>query len=75
MIFEYLAGDLPSIAAVARVCGRWKEPALDELWKELPGLQPILRALRIMTLDLNPYDKTREVCSTSKVERGLTRIL
>ncbi|KAG8971119.1 hypothetical protein FRC05_011488 [Tulasnella sp. 425] len=39
-------GQLPSSA---RVCKAWNEPVLDELWKELPSLFPLLDLLGTLT--------------------------
>ena len=44
----------PDLAALARTCCAFKEPALDALWKELIDLSPLARCLPEASIQLSP---------------------
>lgn len=37
--------DPPTLAACARVCQSWKEPALDRLWRDMTSPVPLMEVL------------------------------
>ena len=44
----------PTLAALARICRAFNEPALDALWEALPNLAPIARCLPEISRELRP---------------------
>ncbi|KAG8945183.1 hypothetical protein FRC04_001162 [Tulasnella sp. 424] len=56
-IFQF--AEPPSLAVAARVCQRWNGIALDELWRSLPSIYPLLTLLvpRKWIMDATKYHK------------------
>ncbi|KAG8937790.1 hypothetical protein FRC00_000686 [Tulasnella sp. 408] len=57
-IIRRILGNLqkPDLAAAARVCRTWMDPALDALWEELDSVNPIMRLLGPISLQSAGYD-------------------
>ncbi|TRM57957.1 hypothetical protein BD626DRAFT_411351 [Schizophyllum amplum] len=53
-----------ALSAAARTCQAWKDPALDQLWRVLPSISPVLALLPQLKYEGKQYTLTQHPNST-----------